>query len=207
MAKRFVISISGHGESGKDEFALMLAEFTGLKYIQSTSEIIKEVWWDEILGGVWSAKNARDPECVRALRMGLADIIIEPETYPSIEAVYADRRNRREEWKTYIGTYNVVRDPLHGIATYKHTVYRGNDFLCGIRQRREFLACKEHLIAKSIWLNRPGTPVDPTQEYGPDLCDVVVANNGTLDELREKAWLLSDTLLIPAIKQWSLQNL
>lgn len=201
MSTDIVISISGHGGAGKDEFAQMLAKEAGLRYLESTSEIIKEVWWAQIQEGRWSRCRTSDHEMEAETRMGLDGIFIEPDEYPNIEAFYADRRNRREEWKQYIGRYNTHYDPEDGIATYKQTVARGNQFLCGIRQRREFLACREKLIDLSIWIDRPGAPRDPTQEYESSLCQFLIRNNGSLESLHATAQAFATSVVKPYMER------
>lgn len=189
--RRIITSISGHGESGKDALARMLADITGFSFLVSTSEIIKWHWWAEICRGDWARNRGG------TLLPGCEKIAIEPDEYSTIEEFYADRRNCRDWWKLYIGSFNTFYDPDQGIATYKKTVEAGNDFLCGIRQEREFKQCRESLIDVSIWINRPGTLVDPTQEYGADLCDIVVENDGDLDALRDRAEQVANYNILP----------
>lgn len=200
MSADIVISISGHGGAGKDEFAQMLAKEAGLRYLESTSEIIKEVWWAQIQAGHWSRHRTAE-HAWKLVVMGLDGIFIEPDEYPNIEAFYADRRNRREEWKQYIGRYNTHYDPEDGIATYKQTVARGNQFLCGIRQRREFLTCRMKLVDLTVWIDRPGIPKDPTQEYESSLCQFLIRNNGSLEDLQVQACSFATSVVKPYMER------
>ena len=192
--RRIITSISGHGESGKDEFAKMLAEITGFSFLTSTSEIVKWAWWSEIQKGLW-ARNRGGPGPLP----GCERIAIEPDEYTSIDDFYADRRNRRDWWERYIGSYNTFYDPEEGIATYKRTIEAGNDFLCGIRQAREFSQCRKSLIDFAVWVERPGIPIDPTQEYGADQCDLVINNDGSLADLRTAAEKVASFNLLPLL--------
>ena len=53
----------------------------------------------------------------------------------------------------------------------------------GIRDRGEMEAVlREGLVSHAIWIDRD-VPADPTLTYGKDLCDIVVENHGTIEEL------------------------
>lgn len=197
--QRFIVSVSGHGESGKDEFARLLAKHTGLRYICSTSAVMRDLWWEHIRLGIWSKANSTN---VDSQYRFFGDVSIEPDQYPDIDAFYEDRRNHRDVWKRYYDHFNREFDPVDGIAAYKATVNAGNDFLVGIRQEREFRSARDVLINFSIWVSRPGTLIDPTQEYDSDLCDLVIFNNGTLNDLDDEALRVAHILHDNHMRMW-----
>ena len=61
----------------------------------------------------------------------------------------------------------------------------------GLRDIAEITAAKEeNLFDEILWVERNGTPIDPTLTYGKEQCSDVVFNNGTLAEFKENllAW-------------------
>jgi hypothetical protein len=71
----------------------------------------------------------------------------------------------------------------------------------GLRDKAELNAVKKAgLFTRIFWVDRPGTPVDPTTTFGPEDCDEVVLNNGTLDQLRSKLFFWAEKHgLIPGL--------
>lgn len=182
---KFVISISGDGECGKDTAAPYFARYLGLNYDQSTSACVVDPWWKEIQEGVWSEGNPDRP---------IKSIIIERNAYDSKEHFHEDRRNRRMDWVAYIEHFNWSYGGL-GVGLYAKAVEDGNQILTGIRRTEQFSRCLNHIIDVSIWIDRPGTKPDESQEYGPDLCTYVLENDGDLDDLQEKCRDLSFIIL------------
>lgn len=69
--------------------------------------------------------------------------------------------------------------------------FENGDVSGGVRGLPEIKAIREHRVADLIvWVARD-VPVDPTLEFGREYADVVIDNNGTLDELREKVTALA----------------
>jgi len=186
-ANKFVISISGHGECGKDTAAPFFSRYLSLNYQESTSACVVDPWWDEIQKGVWSVQNQNKPE-------GMAGLIIEPDDYPTKQAFHEDRRNRRMDWVAYIEYFNNSYGTL-GVGLYAKAVEDGNQILTGIRRTAQFERCLEHVIDVPIWINRPGIKIDESQEYGPELCDWVIENDGTIDDLKVKCKEVSYMIL------------
>jgi len=101
------------------------------------------------------------------------------DSYPDFQSAWDDRRNHRELWGKAIAELN---------GSSKCEIYKmmieDNEILNGIRRREELMAAKEAgLIDMIIWVNRDGTPVDSTLDYGPEDCDLVVDNSGDLTDL------------------------
>lgn len=147
------IALCGPGEGGKDTVAAMFVEQFGLRYKHSTSWYAKEYVY-----GLWFKAFPDRP-------------------YESITEFYNDRRNHRVFWAEAIDKMN-SNDPAF---LYRLSLSSGEDILTGIRKRKEFNAVVDAgLVHLSIWIER--FPVetgkhDPTQEYGPDLCDFTIYNH------------------------------
>lgn len=119
-----------------------------------------------------------------ALRNGLIPFASE---YPSMSACYDDRRNRRTQWA----------DAIDGILsenpyTIIDGIFRGHDVYNGMRKNLEFKeGSNSNAFDLSIWIDatdRLGdSGEDPTCEISADMCDITVFNNGSLDDLFNKA--------------------
>jgi len=110
--------------------------------------------------------------------------------YPDAEACWLDRHSHREEWAAVIGHHN-ARDP---IQLYRDCLAE-QDILTGVRWRREMLACREaKLVDLWLWVERPGIPADPTQEFTAGECDLTIVNDGTLEDLRKKVERIAEGL-------------
>lgn len=141
------ISISGHGQAGKDEVAKWLAKHTTLKYTKSTSAYaIPEIMpWLQMQGGLY---------------------------YETPEACYEDRANHRELWAMFIDIMN-----RHDPAFLYRKCLADQDILTGVRRKHEFQAVLDlKVVDLKIWIERPGNPIDSTQGYGPEYCDLTVIN-------------------------------
>lgn len=182
---KFVISLSGHGECGKDTAAPFFSRYLSIGYQESTSACIVDPWWKEIQEGIWSEGNPERP---------IKEIVIERHAYDSKEQFHEDRRNRRMDWVAYIEHFNWTYGGL-GVGLYTKAVEDGNQILTGIRRKGQFERCLDHIIDVPIWINRPGIKVDESQEYGPELCNFIIENDGTLDDLKEKCKDLSYIIL------------
>ena len=146
------VAISGAGRAGKDEAASYLATITPLRYVAGTS------YW------------ARHLVFARMKSLGY--------DYPDACTCWGDRHNHRVLWAKIIGEYNAA-DP---VQLYRDCL-ADQDMLTGVRWRHEQQACRAAgLVDLWVWISRPGIPHDPTMEYGPEECDVVLENNGTLKD-------------------------
>jgi hypothetical protein len=178
---KFVLAISGDGECGKDLAAVYFAKFLDIGYLHSTSYAVVDYWWNEIVSGAWS-KNA--------VKQAVANhLTIEPDFYKSKEELYEDRRNRRMDWVSYIHYFNNIDGS--NIKLYKESVAQGNQILTGIRRKGQFEDCLREIIDCAVWIERPGNKPDETSEYGPELCDYTIINDGTIDDLINKIKELS----------------
>lgn len=114
--------------------------------------------------------------------------------YKSLEQCYDDRHNHRAEWHTLISTYN-----RQDLARLARELYEEYDIYCGIRCCKEFAVVQnEGLFALSIW-------VDASERLSPEsissctvtkgMCDIVLENNGTLEQLEKKVSHLKTVFL------------
>lgn len=114
--------------------------------------------------------------------------------YKFLKQCYNDRINHRAEWHTLISAYN-----KQDLARLARELYKKYDIYCGIRCCKEFAAVQdEGLFALSIW-------VDASERLPPEdidsctvtkhMCDVVLENNGTLEQLEKKVNHLKTVLL------------
>lgn len=119
-----------------------------------------------------------------ALRSGLIPFASE---YPSMAACYDDRRSRRTQWADAIDVA-LFKDPCVIIDG----IFVGHDVYNGMRKRLEFERGRtRNKFDLAIWIDatdRLGdVGEDPTCEISADICDITIFNNGSLDELFNKA--------------------
>jgi hypothetical protein len=57
----------------------------------------------------------------------------------------------------------------------------------GLRDAAEVAACRaEGLFDLFVWVDNPRVPPDPTVKFGPEVCDVSILNDGTLEQFHRK---------------------
>lgn len=95
----------------------------------------------------------------------------------SVEEAFARRHEDRKFWYD-LG--NRLRNEDPGVLARK--ALAAGDILAGFRDREEIHWLKQrNLVDLFVWIDRPVDP-DPTQKYGPEECDIVIQNHGTLAE-------------------------
>lgn len=91
-----------------------------------------------------------------------------------LEEAWRTRHQRRREWFRILNEYR-KDDPSRLI---REALARG-PLVVGPRSGIEVeTARKEGLLDHVIWIENPRAPYDPTMEFGPELADQVVYNNG-----------------------------
>jgi len=91
------------------------------------------------------------------------------------------RHQRRQEWKDLLDEY---RRENGASSLMKKCLYDG-EIVVGIRDKTEIIAARyDCLFSKILWVDRPGTPPDPTVTFTRDDCDDVIHNNGDLEDLK-----------------------
>ena len=170
-----ILAISGDSRAGKDTIAGLIRNIVGIPYVHSTSYAAALLIWADIQ----SEHDCRFP-------MTLPH-------YETMEELYADRVNHRRFWADWIDNYN--RKNQQGIGLYLLSCSQGNQILTGIRKTKEILLCQERkLVDLTIWVHRPGNPRDSTQEYGSELCDIIIENQGLERTIEKLHHLFGNTL-------------
>lgn len=150
------LMILGYARHGKDTVAEILADSFGLTFISSS---------------LFAAKKVMVPY--------FESIGVH---YPSFEACYEDRVNRRQEWYEQIKAYNIPDR-----ARLPRELYAEADVYVGIRNAEELKAAQdEHLFDYSIWVDRSRhVPPEFTTSNTIDksMANYVIDNNGTLEDL------------------------
>lgn len=154
--------IVGHGRHGKDTLAEMIREYAGLSF-QSSS--------------MFAAKNVVMPYL--SSKWGI--------TYRDVAECFDDRHAHRMRWAEAINEYN-RRDK----SRLSRGIFNSYSMYVGIRSRDEFLASK-HLADLAIFVcaAQRVQSLDPTCLVKAEDCDIVVFNNGSEEDLRHKAKVLS----------------
>lgn len=148
--------IVGHGRHGKDTAGNILKEVFNLQAVDSS-------WF--------MAKNVCRPYMEK---LGV--------TYDSVQECYDDRHNYRMEWRRAIREYNGEDE-----ARLSKAIFAENDIYVGIRSRDEFLAARP-ISDLAIWIDASKRKDyrDPSLDILPTDCDVIVDNNGTEADLRQR---------------------
>lgn len=161
------LMIFGHARHGKDTVAEILQEEAGFLF-ESSSHCVAEL-----------------------LRSDLEQHI--GRQYSSLEACYEDRVNHRQFWHEWIIEYN---KPLHRLSEHILTTY---DMYVGIRNPKEYNAAREMgLFDLGIWVDRslhqPPESIKSNRMTISD-ADIIIDNNGTLEQLKPKVQRLAKALL------------
>ena len=95
-----------------------------------------------------------------------------------VQQAYRTRHANRNLWHR-VGNELRRRDP--GLLTRESL--RHAEITGGVRGIEEVQACRrEHLVDLIVWVDNDRVRGGPTVTFGPDDCDVVVANHGSLEE-------------------------
>lgn len=176
MTNECYLMICGSGESGKDELAKILKKhLPEINYKYPTSYYCIDIFYEEVQNGIWTNERLRD--------QGLYFEGYYPNQYGSKETFYESRRYHRDIWGYWVKQFN-KDDP---IKLYQLAIDKGERVFVGLRKVKEYDSFREKFPNSfSIWVQRDSVKHDPTQEYGPDKCDFIIQNNGTIEELENK---------------------
>jgi hypothetical protein len=110
--------------------------------------------------------------------------------YATADEAYRDRMHYRELWCELISLYNTPDK-----STLAREVLSRADVYDGMRCAKEFEASR-HLFDYIVWVDASARvpTVDPTLTISRDVADLVIDNNGTLDDLRGAAVRLGERL-------------
>ena len=165
--------IIGHARHGKDTLAEIWDEVYGLRHQNSS---------------------------MMCARIFIYDALKDKYGYNSVEECFEDRVNHRQEWFEMISKYNSPDKSSIGTAIMSRV-----DCYTGMRCKQEIEACKaKGLFKLIIWVDasdRHG-PEDPSSfDITEDDADIIIQNNGTLEEFREKAIRLGRFVFSPLRKR------
>ena len=146
------LMVCGYGRHGKDTFCERLQE-SGFKFCSSSWAACEAVIWP-----AWGIKFYANPlDC------------------------FNDRHNHRAVWFELIKAFN--KNDKTRLARH---IYKDHQVYCGIRSNEEFNAVKaSKLFDVSIWIDASKRLPPESKDsctVTPDMCDIVITNNGTIDE-------------------------
>lgn len=151
--------IIGHARHGKDTVALILEEEFGLTHLAS-SEASSTIF--------------------------VFDALKEKYGYSTVDECFADRVNHREEWYTLICEYNAGDQ-----ARLAKEIVKRADVYVGMRSQAELDACLEQGVFDAIiGVVDPNKPLEPKESMSipvEEYADLIICNDGTLSDLRNKA--------------------
>lgn len=153
--KDLKLLVVGHGRHGKDTVSEYLQKKYGLTFASSSYVCAEKVIFPVLapLYGYWSVLECFD-----------------------------DRQNHRSEWYDLIHAYNEQDHSKLG-----REIFSSYNIYCGLRNAKEMLAMKiKNVYDCAIWVDRSEhlPPEDSSSmTITPDMCDVIIDNNGTLEDL------------------------
>jgi len=165
--KNTTICVLGHCRHGKDSFAEIMRDEFGLTF-KSSSQAAVDIF--------------------------LYDALKDKYGYQTPEECFEDRVNHRAEWKQLICDYNKEdRAKLaKGILEY-------SDCYVGMRDREEIDEClRQGLFDIIIWVDASERlPLEDPSSFDIDktCADIIIENNGTYEEFREKVIRFGKILL------------
>jgi dephospho-CoA kinase len=158
--------IIGNARHGKDTFAELLQEYYGLTFMSSS-------------------KAAAD--------IFLYDLLKDKYGYKNSEECFNDRINHREEWYLEICNYN-----KENRSRLANDILRITDCYVGMRDKSEFDECKHReLFDLIIWVDASERlPLESNASFNikKSEADIIIENNTSLDDLKEKARRLGSIL-------------
>ena len=112
------------------------------------------------------------------------------------QIAWDSRHQHREEWYTICCRLR-ENDP----TVLVRRALENGQIVTGARDRTEILAARaRNLFDKILWIERPGIPEDFTVTFGPENCDEVIVNDGTLDQFQRTLFRWAEKHgLIPAL--------
>lgn len=117
-----------------------------------------------------------------AAKIFLFDVLKQKYGYKTLQECYDDRLNKRDEWFDLITAYNIPdRNRLTREILKEHTCY------AGMRNLEEFKHSKDlfDLVVYVDATERVGSE-DSSMQIDKKYADIVIENNGTLEEFEHK---------------------
>ena len=160
------ICVLGHCRHGKDSFAEILNQEFGYTF-KSSSQAAADIF--------------------------LYDTLKDKYGYTTSEECFEDRVNHRAEWKQLICDYNKDDRAKLGKGILEHS-----DCYVGMRDREEIDECmRQGLFDIIIWVDASERlPLEDSSSFNIDksCADIIVENNGTFEEFKEKVLRLGKFL-------------
>jgi hypothetical protein len=157
----------GHARWGKDSMAEILQEQFGLKF-KSSSQAAAEIF--------------------------IYDKLKEKYGYNTPEECFEDRVNHRAEWYQLICDYNIDDKAKLAKGILEHA-----DVYVGMRDYREIRECiNQNLFDLIIWVDASERlPLEDVSSFNikKSDADIIIENNGTYDEFKEKVIRLGNALI------------
>ena len=128
-----------------------------------------------------------------AMEIFLFDMLKEKHGYETMQECFEDRVNHRQTWYLSICDYN-----KYDKARLAKDILEGHDCYVGMRDLEEFNASKD-LFDVIIWVDaskRLGTS-EYTNKIPVGEADMVITNDGTFEDFKEKARLIGSMLFDP----------
>ena len=108
-------------------------------------------------------------------------------SYESDKDCHEDRRNHRQTWREAIESYC-----FDDKTRMSREIFEKSMIYSGIRSYEEFKA-SAHMSDLVIWIDRD-VPEDPTLDIPREVADIIVDNNGSLEDLRDSAYRIGRIL-------------
>jgi hypothetical protein len=129
-----------------------------------------------------------------AANIFLYDLLKDKYGYKTPEECFEDRVNHREEWYLSICEYN--KDDKARLAK---GILERSDCYVGMRDRNEIEECmKQGIFDLIVWVDASDRlPMEDASSFNIDktCADIIVENNGTYEQFREKVLRLGKNLL------------
>jgi hypothetical protein len=165
--KKTNICVLGHCRHGKDTMAEILQEEFGLRF-KSSSEAAAEIF--------------------------IYDLLSQKYGYQTPFECFEDRVNHRAEWHQLICDYNIDDKARLAKGILEHA-----DCYVGMRDSREIKECiKQNLFDLIIWVDASDRlPLEDISSFNitKSDADVIIENNGTFEEFKEKVIRLGNALI------------
>lgn len=169
MRNRLKLLVVGSGRHGKDTVAEYFRDHFGMTF-KSSSHAAAEIF--------------------------IFDYLKERYGYETFEECFQDRVNHRAEWHNLIVDYN--KDDKARLAK---GIMKDNDCYVGMRSGAEIDKCMEDgIFDLIIWVDRSEhLPEEDKSSFNIDksLADIIIDNNGTLEELYAKLDRIGTALFTP----------
>jgi len=164
-----------------------LPRFLIIGNMRHGKDSLAEIWQDNFGLTFKSSSQA-------ASDIFLYDTLKDKYGYKTPEECFEDRVNHRAEWKELICDYN-----KEDRAKLAKGILEHSDCYVGMRDREEINECmRQGLFDIIIWVDASERlPLEDSSSFDIDktCADIIIENNGTFEEFKEKSMRLGSILL------------